>query len=55
VFPRYDVRLSARTAKVSAEWLDRAETRYDIDRARLLSGSALKPGRAALLEVLRTP
>jgi hypothetical protein len=55
VFPRHDVRLSARTAKVSAEWLDRAETRYDIDRARLLSGSALKPGRAALLEVLRTP
>jgi hypothetical protein len=39
VFPRHDVRLSARTAKVSAEWLDRAATRYDIERARLLSGN----------------
>jgi hypothetical protein len=55
VFPRHDVRLTARTTKISAEWLDRAATRYDIERARLLSGSAPKPGRAALLEVLRNP
>jgi hypothetical protein len=55
VFPRHDVRLTTKTAKLSSEWLDRAATRYDIERARLLSGSALKPGRAAWLEVLRTP
>ena len=36
VFPRHDVRLtlSGRPAKLQAEWLDRAATRYDIDRAR---------------------
>jgi hypothetical protein len=55
VFPRHDVRLTARTAKASAQWLDRAAARYDIERARLLSGNAPTPGRAALLEVLRTP
>lgn len=55
VFPRHDVRFTGRSAKVSAEWLDRAATRYDIDRARLLSGGAPKPGRAAVLEVLRAP
>ncbi len=55
VFPRHDVRFTGRSAKESAQWLDRAATRYDIDRARLLSGGAPKPGRAALLEVLRTP
>jgi hypothetical protein len=55
VFPRHDVRLTAKSHKASSEWLDRAATRYDIDRARLLSGGASKPGRAALLEVLRAP
>jgi len=58
VFPRSDVRLtlSGRSAKLAAEWLDRAAQRYDLDRARLLAGGApAKPGRAALLEVLRAP
>jgi hypothetical protein len=58
VFPRHDVRLtlSGRPAKIQAEWLDRAATRYDLERGRSLVGSVPnKPGRAALLEVLRAP
>jgi hypothetical protein len=55
-FPRLDVRvtLPARPAKARGELLDRAALRYDIDRTRLLLGTApLKNGGAALLQVLR--
>jgi hypothetical protein len=56
VFPRFDVRvtLPTRTAKARAEWLDRAALRYDIDRARLVLGTApIKNGGFAQLQVLR--
>jgi len=56
VFPRLDVRvtLPSRSAKARVELLDRAALRYDIDRARLLIGTAPpKNGAAALLQVLR--
>lgn len=57
VFPRNDVRLTLPSrAKRQGEWLDRATARYDLDRARLVAGSAAgKPGQAALVEVLRAP
>jgi hypothetical protein len=57
VFPRHDLRLTLPgRAKLQSEWLDRAATRYDLDRARLVAGSPTgKPGRSALVEVLRTP
>jgi hypothetical protein len=59
VFPRNDVRLTLPgRLKQQVEWLDRAATRYDLDldRARLVAGSApAKPGRAAVVEVLRAP
>jgi hypothetical protein len=57
VFPRHDVRLTLPgRAKLQTEWLDRAAARYDLDRARLVAGSTTgKPGRSALVEVLRAP
>lgn len=58
VFPQFDVRvtLGGKAAKQQGEWLDRAATRYDLDRARLVPGKGpAKPGRFALIEVLRAP
>lgn len=57
VFPRHDVRLTLPSrVKLQSEWLERAAARYDLDRARLVAGSATsKPGRGALVEVLRAP
>ena len=58
VFPQFDVRvtLGGKAAKQQAEWLDRAATRYDLDRSRLVAGKGpAKPGRFALIEVLRAP
>ena len=58
VFPRCDVRLTtdASRAKLRGEIVERAATRYDLDRSRLLQASATQAaGRAALLEVVRAP
>jgi hypothetical protein len=56
VFPRLDVRvtLPSRSVKARGELVDRVALRYDIDRARLLLGTApTKNGVVALIQVLR--
>lgn len=58
VFPRCDIRLTTdvRRAKLRGVVVERAATRYDLDRNRVLEASSTQPaGRAALLEVVRAP